>query len=178
MELKIYDKPWLPAFKGAFLILFGLLAMIQAFGSIKTLAVLFIALIGMIAILLLSTAILFKTAQFRGWTAVLGVLNLAFAIYLAMHTDSSRSLIVWTVFAWVMFYAVSEIIESILLINSGNAFFALFLMNAVLTLSFGYFLYQLKENSTEKALFYVGVIAIVFGIANEFSSYLLSRVKK
>ena len=54
MEFKYYDKSWLPAIKGAFLIIFGIIAMSQILGSIRSLASLFIVLIGMIGIILIS----------------------------------------------------------------------------------------------------------------------------
>lgn len=177
MELKSYDKPWLPAFKGAFLVLFGIISMLRIFGSIKALAVLFIVLIGMISVLLISTGILFKKSDFRGWTIASGVINLLFCIYLATHMDSSRNVILWIISIWVLFYAISEIIEAGLLFNRKNAFGALFLLNALLTLLFGYFLHVLMGNFTDQGIFYIGMIALVFGIANELSAFLLSRVK-
>lgn len=178
MELKSYDKSWLPAFKGAFLILFGIIAMLRIFGTIKTLAVLFIALIGMMAILLISYGIMFKRSRFRGWTIVSGLVNLAFAIYLASQMGASRMEIVWIILCWVMFYAISEIIEAGILVSLNNAFAALYLLNALLTLLFGYFLYQLTGNFTEQGVFYLGLIALVFGLANTLSAYLLSRIKE
>jgi hypothetical protein len=178
MELKSYDKIWLPVFKGAFLILFGIIAMLRIFGSIKTLAALFVMLIGMIALLLISTGILFRKTKFRGWTIISGIINLAFCIYLAVNMASPRSLIIWTILVWVFFYALSEIIEAGLLFSDKNAFAALYLMNALLTLLFGYFLYILIENFTAQGIFYLGVIAFVIGITSELSAFLLSRVKE
>jgi hypothetical protein len=178
MELKSYDKPWLPAFKGAFLIIFGLIAMLQIFGTIKTLAVFFVALIGMMAILLIGSGLLYKTSSYRGWTLSSGLLNLAFAINLANHLESSGKIILWIMLLWVVFYALSELIEAILLIVQKNAFFSLYLLNALLTLLFGYFMYQLNGNFTERNVFFIGIIAFVFGIANELSAYLLSRIKE
>jgi uncharacterized membrane protein HdeD (DUF308 family) len=178
MELKSYDKPWLPAFKGAFLILLGIIAMLRIFGTVKALAALFIALIGMISILLIGTGILFKKSKFRGWTIVSGVINLLFCFYIAFHIDSPRNGVLWIILIWVLFYAVSEAIEAGLLLSQKNAFSALFLLNAFLTLLFGYFLYILLGNFTEQAVFYVGMIAFVFGIANELSAFLLSRIQE
>ncbi len=66
MELKSYDKSWLPAFKGAFLILFGIIAMLQILGTMKTLAVFFVALIGMMAILLIRHQYSLQKIQFQG----------------------------------------------------------------------------------------------------------------
>jgi hypothetical protein len=177
MELKSYDKPWLPAFKGAFLILFGIIAMLRIFGSVRALAVLFIVLIGMISVLLISTGILFKKSDFRGWTIISGVINLLFCIYLATHMDSPRNTILWIILIWVFYYAISELIEAGLLLNLKNAFGVLFLMNALLTLLFGYFLHVLMGNFTPQGIFYLGVIALVFGITNILSGYLLSLVK-
>jgi hypothetical protein len=177
MELKYYDKSWLPAFKGAFLIIFGLIGMLQIFGSIKKLGVFFIALIGMMAILLIGTSIMDKKSRFRTWTFSSGLLNLAFAINLATHLESSGKIILWIMLFWVIFYAVSELVEAGILISLKNAFFALYLLNACLTFLFGYFLYQLNGNFNERSVYFVGLIALVFGIANELSSYLLSRTK-
>jgi uncharacterized membrane protein HdeD (DUF308 family) len=178
MELKSYDKLWLPVFKGAFLILFGIIAMLQIVGSIKMLAALFVMLIGMIALLLISTGLLFRRTKFRWWTIISGLINLAFCIYVAVNMASPRNLIIWTILVWVFFYALSEIIEAGLLFNTRNAFAALFLMNALLTLLFGYFLFVLLGNFTAQGVFYLGVIAFVFGIINELSAFLLNKVKE
>jgi hypothetical protein len=176
MELKSYDKLWLPVFKGAFLILFGIIAMLRILGSIKMLAAVFVMLIGMIALLLISTGILFRKTKFRGWTILSGLINLSFCIYLAVNMASTQSMILWIILVWVFFYALSEIIETGLLYSTRNAFAALFLMNALLTLLFGYFLHVLMGNFTTQGVFYLGVIALVFGIINELSAFLLSRV--
>jgi hypothetical protein len=178
MELKSYDKIWLPVFKGAFLMLFGVIAMLRILGSIKTLAAIFVMLIGMIALLLIGTGIYFRKTKFRRWTIISGLINLAFCIYLAVHIASPLTLILWSILAWVLFYALSEIIEASLLFNDKNAFAALFLINALLTLLFGYFLYILMGNFTAQGIFYLGVIALVFGITNELSAFLLSRIKE
>ncbi len=85
--------------------------------------------------------------------------------------------ILWIILFWVVFYAVCEMVEAGILIALKNAFFALYLLNACLTLLFGYFLYQLKGNFNERSVFFVGFIALVFGVANELSAYLLSRIK-
>jgi hypothetical protein len=177
MELKSYDKLWLPIFKGAFLILFGIIAMLRILGSIKILAAFFVMLIGMIALLLISSGILFRKTKFRGWTILSGLINLSFCIYLAVNMASPQSMILWIILVWLFFYALSEIIEASLLYSTRNAFAALFLMNALLTLLFGYFLHVLMGNFTAEGVFHLGVIAVVFGINNELSAFLLSRIK-
>ena len=64
-----------------------------------------------------------------------------------------------------------------ILISLKNAFATLFLINALLTLLFGYFLYVVSGNFTPQGVFYLGLIALIFGIVNELSAYLLSRIK-
>jgi hypothetical protein len=177
MELKYYDKSWLPAFKGAFLIIFGLIAMLQIIGTLKTLAVFFVVLIGMMAILLIGSGLLYKSSL-RGWTLSSGLLNLVFAINLATHLESSAKVILWIMLFWVVFYALSELVEAGILIFQKNAFFSLYLLNALLTMLFGYFMYQLNGNYNERSVFFIGIIAFVFGIANELSAYLLSRINE
>jgi hypothetical protein len=178
MEFKYYDKSWLPAIKGAFLILFGIIAMSQIVGSIRSLASLFIFLIGVIAVMLLSSGILIRKTRFRVWSIITGAINLIFCILLAIKIEAPREVIAWIVLSWVIFQAISEIIEAAILFSLGNAFAALFLLNALLTLLFGYFLHVLLGNFIPQSVFYLGVIALVFGLANELSAYLLTRISK
>jgi len=177
MEFKYYDKSWLPAIKGAFLILFGIIAMSQIVGSIRSLASLFIVLIGMIGILLLSSGILMKKSSFRIWSIISGTINLLFCLILALKIEAPREAIAMVILFWIIFQAISEITEAGILFYLKNAFAALFLLNAMLTFLFGYFLNVLMGNFTPQAVFYVGVIALVFGTANELSAYMLSRIK-
>lgn len=167
----------MPAFKGAFLIIFGIVAMLRIYGSIASVAVMFIALIGMISILLLSSGLLFRKSGFKGWIILSGLINLFFCIFLALHLESSRPYILRIIGLWVVFYAITEIVEAGILIYMKNAFAALFLLNAMLTLLFGYFIYVLIGNFTSQGVFYLGLIALVFGVANELSAYLLSIVR-
>jgi hypothetical protein len=51
------------------------------------------------------------------------------------------------------------------------------MLNALLTLLFGFFLHIVTTNFTEQSVFYIGLIALVFGLVNVLSSYLLSRAK-
>jgi len=184
MELKYYDKPWLSAIKGAFLIIFGILAILHIVGTIKSLAVLFALLIAMIGILMIAIGILNKKSSFRWWTIVAGAVNLAFCIFLAMNVDTAVSLteartkVTILIFVWIMFYAVTELVEAGLLYSLKNAFAAVFVINALLSFTFGYFLYVVAGNFTPQSVTYIGIIALVTGIVNELSAYLLSRIKE
>jgi hypothetical protein len=178
MELKYYDKSWLPAIKGAALVLFGIIAMSQIVGSIRSLASLFILLIAAIAIMQLSSGILLKKSSFRLWSVISGAINLIFCLILALKIESPREAIVLVLMSWIIFQALCEIVEAGLLISLRNAFAALFLLNALLTILFGYFLNVVSGNFTPQGVFYLGVIALVFGLANELSAYLLTRLKR
>jgi hypothetical protein len=178
MELKYYDKSWLPAIKGAALIIFGIIAISRIVGSIKSLASLLILLIAAIAIMQLGSVILFKQSRFRVWSVITGVINLIFCLLLALNIEAPRETIVLILMSWVIFQAICEIAEAGILVLSGNAFAALFLLNALLTLLFGYFLNVVSGNFTPQGVFYVGLIALVFGLANVLSAYLLTRIKK
>jgi len=183
MELKSYDKPWLPAFKGVFLIIFGIVAMLQIVGTIKSLAVMFIFLIAMIGILLIFTGIRYKNSQYRIWTIISGIIHLAFVIYLSTRIETADTLnaaregVATLIIAWLVFYAITEVVEAGILISLRNAFATLFLINALLTLLFGYFLHVVSGNFTSQGVFHLGLIAVIFGIVNELSAYLLSRIK-
>jgi hypothetical protein len=178
MELKYYDKSWLPAIKGAALILFGIIAMSRIVGSINSLASLLILLIAAIAIMQLSSGILLKQSRFRLWSVISGVANLAFCLLLALKIEAPREAIVLVIMSWIIFQAICEMVEAGFLISLRNAFAALFLLNALLTMLFGYFLNVVSGNFTPQGVFYVGLIALVFGLANVLSAYLLTRIKK
>jgi len=158
--------------------------MLRIFGTIKSIGALFAVLIAMIGILLIATGIRYINSHFRVWTIVSGVLKLAFTFNLALKVDSAKDInaarmgVSMVILVWVFFYAVTEIIEAALLVTMKNAFAALFMLNALLTLMFGYFLHIVTTNFTEQSVFYIGLIALVFGLVNVLSSYLLSRVKK
>lgn len=175
MELKSYEKPWLPALKGAFLVLFGIIAMLQIFGGLKALTILFAVLIGATGASLIAAGVLSVKTSLKGWHVITGALNLAFAVALLTKIDSPREIVIWIMLVWVIFYAVTELVEAGLLIKSNNAFFALFVLNALLSLLFGYFLYVIIGNFTPQSVFYIGIIALVFGLANILSSFLLSK---
>jgi uncharacterized membrane protein HdeD (DUF308 family) len=183
MELKSYDKPWLPAFKGAFLIIFGIIAMLRILGTIKSLAILFIFLAAMIGILLIATGIRYKTSRFRLWTIISGIIHLAFCIFLSLRVDTAKDLyaaragVTTVIIIWLVYYAITEIVEAGILISFNNAFASLFIINALLTLLFGFFMNVVAGNFTMQSVFYLGLIALVFGIVNELSAYLLSRIK-
>lgn len=175
MELKSYEKPWLPALKGAFLVLFGIIAMLQIFGGLKALAILFAVLIGATGASLIAAGVLSAKSSLKGWHVITGALNLAFAVALLTKIDSPREIVIWIMLVWVIFYALTELVEAGLLIKNNNAFFALFIVNALLSLLFGYFLYVIIGNFTPQSVFYIGIIALVFGLANILSSFLLSK---
>jgi len=183
MELKHYDKSWLPAFKGAFLIIFGIIAILKIFGSIKSLGVLFLGLIIMIGILLVATGIRDKKSDSRWFSLIIGIINLLFFVYLVVNAKEGSSVVevregLFPVLViWLIFYAVSEIIESVMLYFSKNAFFALFLINSILTLVFAHLLYMISGNMTKESITYIGILALAVGLVNVLSSYLLGRIK-
>ncbi len=184
MELKSYDKPWLPAFKGAFLVLFGIIAMLRIVGTIKSLAVLFAFLAAMIGILLIATGILNTKSRFRIWTIICGVIHLSFCAFLALRVDSSKDIyaaregVTSLILLWLLFYAITEIVEAGILFSRNNAFTVLFVINALLTLLFAYFLNVVSGNFNLQGVLNLGIFALVLGLVNLLSSYLLSRAKQ
>jgi uncharacterized membrane protein HdeD (DUF308 family) len=175
MELKSYDKTWLPALKGAFLFLLGLTAMLQVIGSIKTLAILFVVLIGAIGASLIATGLMDRKVKTKTWPVIAGTINIIFAVYLLLKIDSPASGLIWIILVWVIYYALTELIEAAILIKEKNALAALFVLDALLSLLFGYFLYVVIGNFTPQSVFYIGIIALVFGLTNMLSSYILSK---
>jgi uncharacterized membrane protein HdeD (DUF308 family) len=183
MELKSYDKPWLPAFKGGFLIIFAIIALLRIVGTIKSLAVLFAFLAAMIGILLIATGIRNTKSRFRSWTIISGVIHLSFCVILALRVDTAKDIyaaregVLSLILIWLLFYAITEIFEAGILFSRNNAFSALFIINALLTLLFAYFLNVVSGNFNLDGVFYLGLLALVLGLVNILSSYLLSRIK-
>lgn len=177
MELKYYDKSWLQAFKGGFLIIFGIISMLQIPGSIKSLGMFFSFFIGLTGFVLLVAPILLKQKKLRIWNIIIGIINLIFALFLIFKIDNPPLEIVWILVLWVVFNAVSELIEAAILFSQRNAFFAIFITHALLSTLFGYALYVLISDFTEEKVFNIGLIAIVFGLVNELSAFLLGIIK-
>lgn len=184
MELKYYDKQWLPALKGIFLILFGIIAILQIFGTIVSLAVMFAFLIGIIGVILILYGIRYKSVSHKTWTIGSGIIHLAFFGFLMFQVDrglnvtQARTLIANVILIWILFYGLSEVVEAVLLFIQKNAFSVLFVMNALLSLLFGFFLNIALSDLTLQRVSYLGLLALVFGLVNVLSSYLLSRIKE
>jgi hypothetical protein len=143
MEYKYYDKPWLPAIKGLFLVLFGLIAMSR-----------------------ISSGIVIKKSKYRWWSLAAGVINLIFCLILAIKIESTREVIGWIILFWIVFQAVTEIVEAGILNSMKNSFAALFLINALLSLLFAYFMQTVSLNSEPQSIFYLGIIVLVSDFMN------------
>jgi len=177
MELKYYGKPWLQAFKGAYFILLGILLMLQVYGSIHTIAMLFSFFIGLTGFVLIVATILLKKKENRIWNISLGLFHLFFAVLIIIKLEHPRIEIFWILVLWILFNSLTELIEAGILLLNKNAFFALFIINALLSSLMGMGMYNLIVNFTEERLFNVGFIALVFGLVYQLSAYLLNRIK-
>ncbi len=178
MSPKYYSKSWLQAFKGGFFIILGIIAMLQISGSIKSLAILFSFFIGLTGFVLAAGSIILKKRENLFWNILTGILNLVFALLLIFVVNYSPQQIIWVLIVWVVFNAFTEIIEAFILALYGNSFFTVFIINALLSLLLGYGLYLIHIELTPERLFNIGLIALVFGLINEFSAILLNSVKK
>jgi len=178
MEPKYYDKPWILSFKGAFLIALGILFMVKLPGTILSLGILFSFFIGLTGLVLIAGTIALQKKENRVWNISLGVLNLLFTIVIMFRLANTATEIYWVLVIWIIFNALTEIIEAVRLIFMKNSFFTVFLTNAFLTLLLGIGLYNLAENFTNERLFNLAFISLVFGVINELSAYLLKSVKK
>lgn len=177
MELKYYDKSWLQAFKGGFLIILGIISTLQIPGSIKSLAMFFAFFIGLTGFVLLVAPIILKQKKLRIWNIITGIINLLFAIVLILKIENPPLEIIWILVVWVILNAVTELIEAGILFFQKNAFFAIFITHALLSTLFGYALYTLISDFTAEKIFNIGLIAIVFGLVNELSAFMLGIIK-
>lgn len=178
MSPKYYDKAWLQAFKGGFLIVLGIVSMLQVSDSIKSLAMIFSFFIGMTGFVLIAAPIILKKKENRLWNILVGALNVVFAIILIFIVDYPREQIIWALLVWVIFNAITEIIEAFILFHQKNSFSAIFMINALLSLLLGYGLYLIFLDLTPKGVFNIGLIALVFGLVNELSAFMLGSIEK
>jgi uncharacterized membrane protein HdeD (DUF308 family) len=65
MEPKYYDKPWILSFKGAFLIVLGILFMVKLPGTILSLGIFFSFFIGLTGLVLIAGTIALKKKEDR-----------------------------------------------------------------------------------------------------------------
>ena len=178
MSPKYYDKAWLQAFKGGFFIIMGIISLLQITGSIKSLAIMFSFFIGLTGFVLVVAPVILKKKENFRWNILIGVLNLVFALIFIFIVDSPGVKIIWVLLVWVVFNAITEIIEALILALNKNSFFAIFIINAFLSILLGYGLYLIMIEITPERLFNFGLIALVFGLINELSAYLLNSIKK
>ena len=177
MELKYYGKPWMQAFKGAFFIVLGIILVLQVQGSIYSLAMFFSFFIGLTGFVLIVAPIILKNRKNIGWNILVGIINLLFALFIIVKLKGDRIEIFWIVVIWVLFNALTELIEAIILASKRNAFFVVFIIQALLSMLLGFGLYNLIVNFNNERLLNVGIVAIIFGIVNELSAFLLGIIK-
>ena len=175
MKLKAYDKSYLLTFKGIFLILFGILGMLQIIGSIKVLFILFVLLISAIGTVSIASAALLKKTENKRWSIFTGIINLIFALSLILKMESASRDYLWMILFWIAFFVITELVEAVILFTRKNAFAALFLNNALISALFGYFLYIVLNDFVAFKVFNLGIAAIIFGSTNLLSSYILSK---
>jgi hypothetical protein len=90
----------------------------------------------------------------------------------------AREGVILLMLLWVIFFTITEFVEAVLLFTLKNSFAALFIVNGLLTLLFAYFLNIVSLDFTPQKVFNLGLLALVTGIVNELSAYLLSQVKE
>jgi hypothetical protein len=152
--------------------------MLQVTGSIKSLAMIFSFFIGMTGFVLIVAPLILKKGKLISWNFLTGVLHVVFALILIFIADYPGEQIVWALLVWVIYNAVTEIIEALILLNKKNSFSGIFMINALLSLLLGYGLYLILKEITPEKLFNIGLIAVVFGLINELSAFMLGSVKK
>jgi hypothetical protein len=74
--------------------------------------------------------------------------------------------------------SITELVEAGLLFLRRNSFFALFIINALLSALLGFGFFSLIDDSGNDRLFNMGFIALIFGMVYELSAIMLKSVKK
>jgi hypothetical protein len=150
---------------------------LQVQGSVHSLAIFFSFFIGLTGFVLTVAPILLKNRKNMVWKILVGIINLLFALVIILKLKDDRIDIFWIVVIWVLFNALTELIEAIILASKRNAFFAVFIIQTLLSLLLGLGLYNLIVNFNSERLLNVGIVTIIFGIVNELSAFLLGIIK-
>jgi hypothetical protein len=85
---------------------------------------------------------------------------------------------IWILIFWVIFNVLTEITEAIILFIQKNAFSALFIIDALLSALLGYGIFRLTIDFNDEKIVNMGLVALVFGLVNLLSAYLLKSIKK
>jgi uncharacterized membrane protein HdeD (DUF308 family) len=178
MELKYYGKPWLQAFKGVFFVILGVLAMMQIPGSNKSVAMFFSFFIGLTGFVQVVAPLVLKIKENRGWNIFNGIIHLLFALSIIFIVGLTEIRMIWILIFWVIFNVLTEITEAIILFIQKNAFSALFIIDALLSALLGYGIFRLTIDFNDEKIVNMGLVALVFGLVNLLSAYLLKSIKK
>jgi uncharacterized membrane protein HdeD (DUF308 family) len=174
LEFKFYENSWIPATKGIFFFIFGLFAFLQT-GTYDTLSIFFDVLIILIAILYLTVGFMVKGIKNKPWLVITGFLHLAFGIWLSINYGGSRETLYAITILWIVFSALTDLIEAFILFAAKNVLGALFIINTLVTLSFAFFNQQLFTNFSSSGLTYLGFMAIIVGLVTECTAFILSK---
>ena len=178
MELKYFRKPWLQAFKGAYFVLLGIIVMMQIPSTLYSISIFFSFFIGLTGFVLVLAPLILKVKDNRKWNLTLGIINLAFAVLIIMKMNQPRTEIYLVIVFWIILNSVTEVVEAVLLFLQKNAYFALFIINALLSSLMGLGFYNLLYETDSRRLFNMGFIALVVGLVYELSAFLLKATKK
>jgi uncharacterized membrane protein HdeD (DUF308 family) len=178
MEFKYFRKPWLQAFKGAFFILLGIMAMLQVPNSLKSIGIFFSFFIGLTGFLLIVAPIILRIKGNQVWNILLGIIHLSFAMLIIFNLKQPVLKIYMIIVYWMILNSITELVEAGLLFLRRNSFFALFIINALLSALLGFGFFSLIDDSGNDRLFNMGFIALIFGMVYELSAIMLKSVKK
>ena len=112
MEFKYYSKPWLQAFKGAFFIVLGILAMMQVPGSNKSTAMFFSFFIGLTGFTQVVAPILLKNKWNLGWNIFAGIIHMLFALSIILIVNLTEIRMIWILIFWVIYNVLTELTEA------------------------------------------------------------------
>lgn len=174
LEFKFYENSWIPGVKGIFFFIFGLFAFLQT-GIYDTLSIFFDVLIILISILYFTVGFMAKSSKNKSWLIITGVLHLGFGVWLSLNYGGSKETLFAITILWIVFSALTDLVESIIMFVAKNVLGTLFIINALVTLSFAFFNQQLFSNYSASGLTYIGFMAIVVGLVTESTAFILSK---
>lgn len=176
MTFKFYENGWIPAIKGIFFLIFGLFAFIKG-STFETASIFYDVMIFLIAILYLAIGFLTKGIKKKEWIIFVGFIHLGFAIWLTLNWGGESLHLLWIISLWIIFSALTDLVEAILMFVDKNVLGTLFLINMLVTFVFAYFTILLQENYTVDALRQFGLVAILTGLITESSGFILSKTR-
>lgn len=166
---------WVLALRGAFAILFGILAWIWPGITVWALVILFGAYALVDGVFSIGAAIKGVPGQSRIWMAVIGACGIVAGIIAFVWPGITSLALLMLIAAWAVVTGVFEIIAAIALRKEieGEAWY---IVSGAVSILFGFLLFVWPVEGALAVIWIIGLFSIIFGVVMIASAYRLKKL--